>query len=546
MQSTYYKSLVYIAFALTIFSLYCALNIGLSSDENGHHIIGGLRYYYLKSLGKSDGYDFQNTKYFPGLYDTIHYFFYQLANVFIDIKHIVKIKHFINFSFSSLGLLGLFFVNRKIFNKEVAILSCILTLLNPFFFGHIGMNPKDPIIFFALIWSIYFFINYLENLERPRVKQLVLMSFFIGFGAGTRLSFVTILLPLALVWIFVIFKKKIKAINAVYDLLLGLIIIFFLTIITWPHIHNGGYELILEVIKKSSTWLIAFKHGIINGEFYDIQNTPRTYILDVFLYRMPIYSSILIIFSYLILLLKKKFFIEKLNSNYLISFYLLNVVLFFPITIIIITKTNLYDNVRLILFVIPFFSTIASIGLFFILMNFKEFNFLYKSFSYIVFFLLILSFYRFASLTPYQYVYINYLSTPIFSKAQNKFEHDYWFATYGELITKIKKKYGEVESAKLKIRTCDTYKFSHRFYFDNIIKTTQADPENAEYVIMSNRNLRFRKMNCFQLFKGEDIVSVKRLGLTLSTFRKIQSEEAREYLTKEWIRNEFRRDLFGN
>ena len=32
-------------------------------------------------------------------------------------------------------------------------------------------------------------------------------------------------------------------------------------------------------------------------------------------------------------------------------------------------------------------------------------------------------------------------------------------------------------------------------------------------------------MNCFQLFEGEDIVSVKRLGLTLSTFRKIKSEE---------------------
>ena len=46
-------------------------------------------------------------------------------------------------------------------------------------------------------------------------------------------------------------------------------------------------------------------------------------------------------------------------------------------------------------------------------------------------------------------------------------------------------------------------------------------------------------MNCFQLFKGEDIVSVERLGLTLSTLRKIQSKEAREYMTHDWrLKNE--------
>ena len=121
-------------------------------------------------------------------------------------------------------------------------------------------------------------------------------------------------------------------------------------------------------------------------------------------------------------------------------------------------------------------------------MNFKEFNFLYKSFSYIVFFLLILSFYRFASLTPYQYVYINYLSTPIFSKAQNKFEHDYWYASYEELLKKIKEKYGELDASKLKIRTCGNHHFSHKFYFKSILKTKQAEAVDAEYVIMTDRN----------------------------------------------------------
>ena len=47
--------------------------------------------------------------------------------------------------------------------------------------------------------------------------------------------------------------------------------------------HNGEFHLLLELIQRSSNWLIGFKHGVVNGEFYEVQNTPRTYILDIFL-----------------------------------------------------------------------------------------------------------------------------------------------------------------------------------------------------------------------------------------------------------------------
>jgi|TARA_B100000959_G_scaffold153040_1_gene160371 hypothetical protein len=533
-KNSYFKLLIYFALALSIFSLYCALVIGLGVDERYHHKNGALRYLYLSKLGNFDAYDWLNNKYYPGLYDTIHYFFLKLFDFFIDIKHVVKIKHFVNYIFSILGIVGLFFVNRKIFNKEIAILACILTLLNPIFFGHIGMNPKDPIIFFALIWVIYFFINYLENLEGSRIKYLIFMSLFIGFGTGNRLTFIALLIPLIIIWAYIIFQKKTKYLNIIIDLSLGSFLVVLLTIIAWPHVLEGNYALVFGVIKKSSNWLIPFVHGVINGNYYQIQETPRTYIFDIFLYRVPLYFSLLIIFSYIIIFLKKNFFLEKINIEFTKFFYLLNIILFFPILMMIFSKTNLYDNARLFLFTIPFFATIASFGLFFIINNFKESNYFYKPFSFVVLFFLFLFIYRFISLTPYQYVYTNYLSSPIFSKSQNKFEHDYWYASYGELIQKIKDKYGEVEASKLKIRTCDTNMKSYKFYFDRILKTNQAIPEDAEYVIMTNRVLRYRKMNCMQLFEGENIVSVERLGLTLSALRKIQSNEAKEYMTREW------------
>ena len=136
MQKSYYNFLLYFTIFLVLFSLYCALTIGLGIDESFHHTNGALRYLYLTTLGKFDAYDWENTRYYPGLYDTIHYALAKLIDTFIDIKYVVEIKHSINYLFSSFGVLGLFFVNRKIFNKEIAILSCILTFLNPIFFGH--------------------------------------------------------------------------------------------------------------------------------------------------------------------------------------------------------------------------------------------------------------------------------------------------------------------------------------------------------------------------------------------------------------------------
>ena len=534
MQKSYYNFLLYFTIFLALFSFYCALNLGLSIDEPYHHMNGGLRFLYLKTLGNFDGYNVLNTRFYPGLYDTIIFSLILVVNNFVDLYYSIEIRHALNWLFSFFGIIGLFLVNKKIFNKEVAILSCVLTLLNPIFFGHMGINPKDPIIFTCLIWTIFFFINYLENIESSRFKYLVLMSIAIGFGCGVRITYVALLLPLFLIWIYIMFQRKIKISSIIIDICLGFLIIFFLAFLTWPQIHNGKFIIILEVIERTSNWLILMKHGIINGEFYEIRETPSTYILKIFLYRIPLYFSFLILYSYLLFFTKKNFFIEKLGSNFSKYFYILNCILYFPILTMIFSNTNLYDNGRLFLFTMPLFATNAAIALFYIISSFKKFNLTQKSFSFIAFFLLILSVYRFAALSPYQYVYTNYFSTPKFSMGENKFEHDYLYTSYLELMEKIKEKYGELEASKLKIRTCDNNFGNVKFPFKKILKSKQTAGEEADFVMLTNRNLTYRKMNCFDLYKGEEILSVKRLGLTLAAFKKIESEEGQVYMTPKW------------
>ena len=68
--------------------------------------------------------------------------------------------HLMNVTFASLSILGLYLITKKIFNKNIATITAVLTLMNPFFFGHMGMNSKDLIIFFSLIWFCYYFYKY--------------------------------------------------------------------------------------------------------------------------------------------------------------------------------------------------------------------------------------------------------------------------------------------------------------------------------------------------------------------------------------------------
>ena len=101
---------LFLIISLILFAYFNSLLIGLSWDENFHHVNGLLRFKYLSSVGKFQNYDFLNNKYYPGLYDTISYAIGHILQVFDENfyqKHFVEIKHSINFLFSVFSLLGL-------------------------------------------------------------------------------------------------------------------------------------------------------------------------------------------------------------------------------------------------------------------------------------------------------------------------------------------------------------------------------------------------------------------------------------------------------
>ena len=522
----YLKNKIYVLTISTIviFSLINNINIGLSWDELFHYYNGKVRFDYLISIGKNKNFNFSNNIFYPGFFDTLSYaitFLIKKINTNLLLEYFVQVRHIINFSFTLFGLVGLYKFTILFFNKETSLLTIIFILINPFFFGHSGINPKDTIIFFSFIWFIYFLCKYLiEN----KIKYFFLLSLFVGFGCGVRLSFIGIIIPILLIGLFykIKFSKNFNFKTLIVEIVLFFIIVNLIIISTWPHVLEGGLRIYYDTIIKSFNWSEVPFYGVLNGDVYEIRKTPSSYFYNFFFFRMPFYSSFLIIFGFLITILYKQQLFEIYGRRLLEKIYLIFFVIFFPLSVSILMKVNLYDNIRLFLFILPFISILNAIILIFIYNNYKKNIFL--KFCFIGFTILLgLFFYRFSYLTPYQYTYINY-SYMNLEKANNKFEHDYWNTSFKELVDELETKYEKEQLRDMKFTSCggDPRVLSYYLNIRYGIKKIYS-PKNADFIIMTNRGL-FKKgpiKTCFQKYKGENLIEISRKGMILSVLRKI-------------------------
>ena len=514
---------------IIFFGLWNSLIIGASWDEPFHATNGIRRLRYLIYFGEYQNYQYANNQFYPGLYDTfsssISYIIYKFFPSFHG-NYFFNIKHFINFIFATISIYGLYsFIKLFTKNELLALLSSLLTILNPFFFGHMGINPKDTIIFFSLIWFLYFFYKYIS--KEKDLKNLIFFSIFIGFGCGIRISFLGLILPIILFGIInyiktfkysigKFFKKKI------FDIIICLVIILFLVLFTWPHLHQGNFNLFLETIKNSIFWQAGPKLGLINGTFYETFNTPKTYFLSFLLFKMPIYQSLLFFISIIFIILKKDIFKKYINE--FSKFTFLNLfIIFFTVLLTIVLNVKIYDGIRLFLFLIPFFCTICAISIIYFFLKFKK-NFLNLITFGVFIFLTFLSLNRLITFAPYQYSYLNYNFINL-NIASNKFENDYWNTSWKELINNLP---DEVDGKKINnsnVAVCGGDANIVRYYFlKKNIKINITSIIDADFIIMTNRasfNIN-DKRTCFNTYKGQDLAIVKRKDLILSKFTKIK------------------------
>ena len=526
-------------FIIIIFSLgiYCSTIVGISWDEPSSNAYSLAKINFLKTFGENKEY----LKYFetqnPGFYTTILAFVSNLFPKFL----VYEVRHLINLLISFFTIVGIYLLVKENFDKRLALLTILFVLINPFFFGLMSITVRDIPVCFAYIWTVYFFFKYTQNFFVKRIKYSILLGLAIGFGLGARVGFVVNLIPLFLILIFflILNNKRIKLLSETKNIFLDLITITFFSFIIlfsfWVNAYDNPIETLITTITQTLSLSgpeirgssIGPTMDIINDNIYETKNTPRTYLLSFFFTRFPVFLIFLFLVSLIVIIKKKDFFLKKfknfsykINSNFIIFFC--------PIFLITFLSVNLYDGIRLIIFIIPFFSLFVSIAFYYLIETYR--NSKISKVILIISFLIFIPFLeRFVRLTPYQYDFANYFYVP-FKNSENSFHHDYWAISYKELIKKIKND-ENFKNKKFSVSVCggDIWQAVIEFNKDKEIKNNisyyhSSFNYKADYIIMINRlgfNKEFLNEKCFDRFKGKNIHSVGRLGIIYSVFRKI-------------------------
>ena len=513
-----------IIFTLVVYSIYCAIIIGPSYDEFAHYRNGEKLFNYIFSLGRREYVD-TIYLYHYGLYDFLGAFFSKNFSS----NYLIESHHILNLIFSILSIFGIYQVTKKLFNIKIAKITFLICFLNPLFFGHFSINPKDTIIAFSYIWIFYISIKYVEkqNNLNSRINYLFYLILLISLGLSIRLTFLFLLFPIFIVLLNEIITKK-KEFNFFFkkfffDLFLILLSCFIITIIFWPDTHTDLFSLPFLFIKNyfisffSSNFGLPF--GLLDGELYQTQMTPKIYILKFLLFKMPFYV-ILSLFLLPFFILSKNFSIKKFSSYK--SFIYIFLQILFPIFLIILSGTALNDGLRYILYVIPFVCLISSVSIFYI---FYLNRFFTKLTKIIFIFLFIYNFVIFLILTPYHYIFINNFNGK-FSNNFNKFENDYWGTSLKELLIKANNNNIFDEKKNYKIATCGLHNSVIKFYlnrdFDIEYKFVNNN-EKYDYIIFINRvyipteNLNLMKLDtCYSKFNKKSIINVTRNGLPIA------------------------------
>ena len=519
-----------------IFLFFCAITIGHSWDLEMEINKGNERLKYIFFLSSFDNYVSSSRmigdEFYPGFYTTLVSF---VTKIFPK-KYEFEIWQLTNSLFSILTVFGIYRISRTLFNKEVAKIIFILCILNPIFFGHMAMNPKDVPVAFANVWSTYVFLRYIQNQNHKEKckKYILLAGLAIGFGIGIRIPFIITLLPVLLFVLIDIFLLK-KIINSDFSFrkfithfFIVLIIAYLVTISCWPQAHQNIFTAPFKIAFSINEFpLFGLPWIMLNGDVFKVTEVPNFYIFINFFYKTPEYILICYVIFIYLLISKINFFLSNFNS-FLLKIFLSLFIISFPTILLIIFPYKIYDGLRLFLYLIPYFCIIPSLTIYYLIRNLKFLR--YKILLATLVILFVYNIFIFLKLTPYQYTYLNAFSGN-FSNAHTKFENDYWAVSIKELVKKIPLETNFIkEKKKITLAYCGV---PHSLVKKELKKIPQLQYDVLEltnpkidYILMTNRLQKVSEENvntCFNNFVGEDLITVERHGLVLSALRKIKN-----------------------
>jgi hypothetical protein len=425
------------------------LDYGITYDEGVQNRYGRRLVRWYATLGDNESATTQNNLYlYGGFFELV----VQGAEGLTGLG-VYDNRHLVNGLFGLVGFVAVWGLGSHVGSGAAGFLSILFLALTPGYYGHLFANPKD--LPFASLYALgaWLVLRASERVPELGWREVLSTGLAIGLAAGTRVAGLALLPFAAALWLGSLWLGTREAgspgpwpgwaaLGRLGLAWLGTVVLSWGVMLAfWPWALLDPIRNPLQALAKFSRF---WNPDLLwEGQLIAAADVPRSYIVKALAYGLPeLYFLAFLLGAVSLLAVLGRVRREAVARKKLLQGLWLAALPAAPIAWVVVNHTPLYNGYRHLLFVIPFLAVLASLGVVGFLRS-RAPRPARAVAGAAVASLSMLAAVDSVQLHPYQYVYFNRLLAGGLPGAVERFDTDYWGASYKEAIEWLTEHYAD-------------------------------------------------------------------------------------------------------
>ncbi len=431
---------------------------GITWDEEYQQMYGdAVLNWYSSFFSDRTALDLWNLYYYGGFFDLIA----QLAARHSPIG-LYETRHVLNVAFGLMSIVATYGIGVLLAGRAGGFFSALFLILTPVYYGHVFNNPKD--IPFAALFTVstYFILLSLKSLPLLPRRRILQLGVAIGLAMGVRIAGAVLLAYLALAWGAWVLGRNWggaaldpgklfrlgRRLGLRFLLVWGVAWVVMLAFWPWAQVSPLLHPWEGLMTMASFGWPLKV---FFEGRQVLASELPPSYLPTWFAISLPEFYLLALPAGCVLALKGLRKPSRVLGQlDLALGVALLIIVVCFPILVVAVLHSTVYDGLRQFLFVIPALSVLAGISVAALLQS----KILFGARLLMLGAVLLsagLTVFDMVELHPYQYVYFNRLVAGGLEAAASRFETDYYGVSYREGVLWLIDNYPPQSGEKVRV-----------------------------------------------------------------------------------------------
>jgi hypothetical protein len=414
------------------------LDYGITWDEGMHNRYGRRVVRWYTTLGAdAAALDPNGIYFYGGLFELAAY-----AAEKVSPLGVYETRHLVNVLVAFIAFIAAWGMGTELGGPVAGFLSPLFLALTPAFYGHAFANPKDIPLASLFALAAWVALRASERLPELGWKEAVGTGLAIGLAAGVRVVGIVLFAATAVLWLGCLWLGKEEARggeqrsgwrdvqHTVTGLLISIVVGWAVMVSVWPWALldpiTNPFRSFLKFSRFRETLTVLF-----DGQLLTSGDVSRYYIPKLFILTLPEFYFLAFLLGGLSIIAWLRARGWKRPSLRSFKILWVSAIAFLPIAWVVLRHTPFYDGHRHLLFVVPFMAVLAGTAAAAYVRGraarpARAVAALGLGAS------CLLTVIDMIQLHPYQYVYFNRLFAGGLAGAVNRYETDYWCASYKE------------------------------------------------------------------------------------------------------------------